>query len=236
MRIIGRVTKRMIEKNSDEQKTSTARRIKMARTLAGISRKDLEDKYGISMHTLQAWELGRNSLTEKAASKLVEIFHSVGISCSMQWLLKGLEASPTILDAQFTPYPPIDRDIAALLDKENTIQKEIDFFKLNNPNACVVMVSDDTMEPRYAQGDFVGGIQHIFPQKLNECLGQDCIMEIADGTYFRRLIQGKNGYALVCLNPQTDIKDPVIFVKHILTAAPIIWHRWKIKNSDEVGV
>ena len=222
----------MIEKNSSDEKTTTARRVKMARTLAGISRKDLEDKYGISMHTLQSWELGRNSLTEKAASKLVEVFHSVGISCSIEWLLKGSGKSPSILDSQYTPYPPMDKDIAPLLGRENAIQKEIDFFKLNNPNAFVIMVSDDTMEPRYSQGDFVGGIQHIFPQKINECLGQDCIIEIVDGTYFRRLIKRKNGYALVCLNPQTQIEEPVIFVKNILTVAPVVWHRWKIKHPD----
>ena len=127
----------MIEKNSSDEKTTTARRVKMARTLAGISRKDLEDKYGISMHTLQSWELGRNSLTEKAASKLVEVFHSVGISCSIEWLLKGSGKSPSILDSQYTPYPPMDKDIAPLLGRENAIQKEIDFFKLNNPNAFV---------------------------------------------------------------------------------------------------
>ena len=222
----------MIEINSSDQKVNAGRRLKMARTLAGLSRKVLEDKYGISMHTLQAWELGRNPLTDKAASNLVEIFHSTGISCSMQWLLEGVGKSPALLESEFTPYPPLDKDIAPLLDKENTIQKEIDFFRTHNPNAIVVMVSDDTMEPRYSQGDFVGGTQYIIPQKIEECVGQDCIIEITDGTFFRRLMKRKNGYALVSLNPQTETEDPVIFAKHILAATPIIWHRWKFKKPD----
>lgn len=224
----------MMEKNIADQKTNAARRIKMTRTLAGISRKELEDKYGISMHTLQSWELGRNPLTEKAAAKLVEIFHDTGVSCSMQWLMEGQGRSPALLESEFTPYPPIDKDIAPLLDAENTIQKEIDFFKTHNPNAIVIMVSDDTMEPRYSQGDFVGGIRYINPQKINECLGHDCIVEIGDGTFFRRLMQRKNGYSLVCLNAQTEIDEPVIFAKNILAATPIIWHRWKFKKSNEV--
>lgn len=222
----------MMEKNSVDQKSGAGRRIKMVRTLAGISRKDLENKHGISMHTLQSWELGRNPITEKAASTLVEIFHSTGVSCSMQWLLEGTGKSPALLESEFTPYPPIDKDIAPLLDIENTIQREIDFFKNNNPNATVIIVSDDTMEPTYSQGDFVGGTQYIHPQKINECIGHDCIVEISEGTFFRRLMQRKGGYALVCLNPQTEIEDPVIFTKTILAATPIIWHRWKFKNPD----
>ena len=220
----------MTEKISDDQRVSAGRRIKMARTLAGISRKDLDDKYGISIHTLQSWELGRNPLTEKTASKLVEIFHNGGVSCSIQWLLEGLGKSPSLLDSEFAPYPTINKDIAPLFAQENTIQKEIDFFKANNPNAVVIMVSDDAMEPVYSTGDFVGGIQYRDPLKINECIGHDCIIEIGDGTFFRRLMQRKNGYSLVCVNAQTEIDEPVIFAKNILAATPIIWHRWKFKN------
>ncbi len=221
-----------MEKTNDDQRVNAGRRIKMTRTLAGISRKDLESKHGISAHTLQSWELGRNPLTDKAASKLVEIFHSVGVSCSMQWLLEGSGKSPCLLESEFALYPSIDKDIAPLLNTENAIQKEIDFFRSHNPNALVIMVSDDTMEPRYAQGDFVGGIQYLIPQKISECIGHDCIIETSEGTFFRRLLKRKNGYALVCLNPQTEVNEPVIFTKTILAATPVIWHRWKFKKSQ----
>ena len=221
-------------KTSDaEQKISAGRRIKMTRTLAGISRKALNDQYGISMHTLQSWELGRNPLTEKAAAKLVEIFHSSGVSCSTKWLIEGEGKTPSLLESEFSTYPTIDKDIAPLLDTENAIQKEIDFFQTNNPNAIVIMVSDDTMEPRYSHGDFVGGIQYRTDEKINECVGNDCVVETAEGTFFRRLMKRGNGYSLVCLNAQTKVEEPVIFSKKILAAAPIIWHRWKFKKSAE---
>lgn len=222
----------MIKKNNDPQSVSTGRRLKMTRTLAGISRKDLEDKYGISMHTLQSWELGRNPLTEKAASRLVEIFHSTGVSCSIQWLLEGVGKGPALLNAEFSPYPTIDNDIAPLFAQENTIQKEIEFFKTNNPNAVVIMVSDDAMEPIYSNGDFVGGVKYIDLQKIDECIGHDCIIEIGDGTFFRRLMKRKNGYSLVCVNAQTETDEPVIFSKNILSATPVIWHRWKFKSPE----
>lgn len=221
-----------MEQNIEDLRASTGRRIKTARSLAGISRKDLENKHGISMHTLQSWELGRNPLTEKAASKLVEIFHSTGVSCSAQWLLEGTGKSPSLLASEFAPYPTLDKDIAPLFAQENSIQKEIEFFKTNNPNAIVIMVSDDTMEPIYSKGDFVGGIQYMNAADIDECVGHDCIIEIGDGIFFRRLVKRKNGYALVCLNAQTEIEDPVMFSKKILAATPVIWHRWKFIKPD----
>jgi len=178
-----------MEQNNEEQRLNAGRRIKTARSLAGISRKDLESKYGISMHTLQSWELGRNPITEKAASKLVEIFHSSGVHCSAQWLLSGSGKSPSLLDSEFTPYPTLDKQISSLLTQENTVQKEIEFFKTNNPNAMVIMVSDDTMEPAYNRGDFVGGIQYLRSSDIEECIGHDCIVEISEGIYFRRLMK-----------------------------------------------
>lgn len=225
----------MEQNNNEDQRISAGRRIKTARSLAGISRKDLESKYGISMHTLQSWELGRNPITEKAASKLVEIFHSTGVSCSAQWLLQGAGKSPSLLASEFSPYPAIDKDIAPLFTQENTIQKEIEYFKTNNPNAMVIMVSDDTMEPSYSKGDFVGGIQYLNTADIDECMGHDCIVEINEGIYFRRLMKRQNGYALVCLNAQTELEDPVIFSKKIFAATPIIWHRWKFKKLDEIN-
>ncbi|STX39305.1 XRE family transcriptional regulator [Legionella feeleii] len=220
-----------MEKMNEEQK-NIGRRIKTVRSLAGITRKDLESKYGISMHTLQSWELGRNPLTEKAASKLIEILHTTGVSCSIQWLLEGRGKSPTLLNSEFALYSTLDKDMTSLLSQESGIQKEIEFFKTHNPNAVVIMVSDDSMEPTYSKGDFVGGTQYMNTSDIEECIGHDCIIEISEGIYFRRLMKRTNGYALVCLNAQTEIEDPVIFSKKILAATPIIWHRWKFVKPD----
>lgn len=223
----------MMNKIDNDQKIAAGRRIKMARTLAGISRKDLDTKYGVNIHTLQSWELGRNTLTEKAASQLVEIFHGAGVICSTQWLLDGIGKTPALLGEAFTPYSTSDTALSPLLTVESIIQKEINFFETNNPNAHVVMVNDDGMEPRYTQGDFVGGIKYQLPPKIDGCMGRDCIVEIAEGTFFRRLLKRKNEYALACLNAQTTTEQPVIFSKKILAATPIIWHRWKFETPEE---
>lgn len=217
--------------NSEEQRSNIGKRIKAARSFAGISRKELESKYGISMHTLQSWELGRNPLTEKAAAKLVEILHSTGISCTTQWLLEGIGKSPSMMSSEFVPFQ-VNNEFDSLLSQETTLQNEIEYFKSNNPNAVVIMVTDDTMEPVYDSGDFVGGVQYRNANDIEECIGHDCIVEIGEGTYFRRLMKRKDGYALVCLNAQTQLEEPVVFTKKILAAAPVIWHRWKFIKPD----
>lgn len=87
-------------------------------------------------------------------------------------------------------------------------------------------------KPTYSQGDFVGGIQYRNLADIEECVGHDCIVEIAEGVYFRRLMKRKNDYALVCLNAQTKLEEPVVFSKKILVVTPVIWHRWKFIKPD----
>ena len=64
-------------------------RIKQTRMLAGLSRKDMEDKYGIPSNTLQCWESGRVKLTEKGADRLISAFNKFGIECTKEWLFNG---------------------------------------------------------------------------------------------------------------------------------------------------
>lgn len=213
-----------------DQGVLIGQRIKRARTLAGLSRKDL-DSYGISAHTIQSWELGRNPLHAKKAAKLVEIFHKKGISCSVDWLLEGTGSSPSILGETLSLYPKIDHSVGHVLNNENVIQQEIEHFKLLNANAKVIMISDDAMEPRYVCGDYVGGIAILESNKFDECVGYDCIVETPDGLFFRRFGKRDSLYLLSCLNHQTKVSEPLIMVEKILSIAPVVWHRWRYESS-----
>ncbi|HAU0227414.1 TPA: helix-turn-helix transcriptional regulator [Legionella pneumophila] len=220
-------------KNANKAKNSTSemgQRIKRARMLAGLSRRDLEEKHGVSIHTLQSWELGRNPLNQAKAANLVEILHQYDVSCSIDWLLEGRGKGPSVIENEFKNFPFLEEAVGGLLATEQAIQKEIDFFKSNNPNAVVIMVSDDAMEPEYMPGDFIGGIKFIDRDKKGECVGHDCIVETTDGMFFRRLIKSEDKHLLVCNNNRTTVSDPVISADSILSIAPVIWHRWKFKS------
>ncbi|AWN75265.1 XRE family transcriptional regulator [Legionella anisa] len=210
----------------NEDSSAMGHRIKRARMLAGLSRKDLEEKHGISIHTLQSWELGRNPINKTKAGTLIEILHQYDVTCSIDWLLEGIGKGPSVIENEFQNYPSLADTIGDLIASEQAIQKEIDFFKTNNPNAVVIRVSDDSMEPEYKVGDIVGGIKFINQEK-NQCVGHNCIVETTEGIFFRRLIKSEDKYLLVCNNNRTSVSDPVISPNLILSIAPVIWHRWK---------
>ena len=67
------------------------RRLKLLRSMTGLPRKALEQKYHISASTIQSWEDAKaGGLTEKGAKRVIQVFHKEGIQCSLNWLLHGL--------------------------------------------------------------------------------------------------------------------------------------------------
>jgi transcriptional regulator with XRE-family HTH domain len=219
----------MTNATSVKKETAMGQRIKRARMLAGLSRKDLAENHGISTHTLQSWELGRNPINKSKATKFIEILQLYEVTCSVDWLLEGSGNGPAVIDNDFINYPLLDETVGNLISTEQAIQKEIDFFKTNNANAIVHMVTDDAMAPVYQIGAFVGGIKYINQSIKEVSVGHDCIVETPDGAFFRRLIKSSDKYLLVSNNNQTTVSDPVIPADSILSVAPIIWHRWKFE-------
>lgn len=157
----------------------------------------------------------------------MQILHQYDVNCSIDWLLEGTGKGPSVIENEFQNYPFLADTVGTLIASEQAVQKEIDFFKMNHPNAVVIMVSDNAMEPEYKIGDIIGGIKIISQDKKNQCVGHNCIVQTIEGIFFRRLIKSENKYLLVCNNNRTSVSDPVISADSILSIAPVIWHRWK---------
>ena len=199
---------------------TSGRRIKLARNMLGITRKDLEKRFHISVNTLQAWEADKNSLTDKGAKKLNEIFNKLGLLCSEIWLLTGHGQIPIFL-----------QDVSELPNEMNEdicILREIEVFKAINQNSIVVLVNDNGMEPIYSIGDFVGGSKKI-EQQIESLIGENCIIETLQGdTFVRKLLRSNNGqlYNLVCINIASN-QQPIIPDIKVRSAARIVLHRKK---------
>lgn len=215
-------------KTADDSSDAVAKRIKSARSLAGLTRNDFE-KYGISPHTLQAWELGRNPLSSKGAQRLITALQKAGVNCSIEWLLKGIGFGPSSKKSTETLFQRLEPQKSVDWDAETVIQKEIEFFCHINENAVVLRLPDDSMQPIYQPGDYVGGNQ-LDSQDIDQALGYDCIVEIPEGKFFRRFVERETGYALICLNPKTTHTEPVIYCQDIISVAPVVWHRSKIQS------
>ena len=69
-------TERLFKKKTALER---GKRIKLARHLANLTRKDMLELYGINPNTLNAWEKGTNCLTEESAQKLFEAFQAKGL-------------------------------------------------------------------------------------------------------------------------------------------------------------
>ncbi len=214
--------------NLDEERQAVIRRIKSARMLKSLSQKDLED-FGVNTHTLQAWELGRNPLTERGAERLVDALDKAGIDCTVQWLFTGLGFGPRLKEIiSDAPYQKFVKNAEVIdWDLEKAIQIEIETFCQLNPQATVLRLADDAMAPFYSLGNYIGGIK-IPREQFENYLGYDCIVETDKGTFFRRLVKRNADYALICLNVKTTMTEPVILPTQIASVAPIVWHRSKL--------
>lgn len=195
-------------------------RIRLARSMLGLTRKDLENRFNVSVNTLQAWESNKNLLSAKGAKKLNEAFIKLGLLCSESWLLTGEGQSPNLLQASAALPKEID---------ENTrILRELEAFKAINPSPVVVIIIDDGMEPIYSIGDFIAG-NKLFHQDIDTLIGQNCIIETLQGdTLARKLLKGSKAglYNLVCINIATT-EQPIIQDIKPRYAAKIVLHRSK---------
>lgn len=204
------------------------KRIKTARMLAGLSRKQLEEKFYVSASTLQSWEIGRNPLNEKGAKRLVEIFSKNDLICSVEWLLYGVGTHPKTSDElKFITSSKHGIIEPVNWNDEISIQKEIETFYIVNHDAVVLLVNDDGMEPAYAIGDYVGGKKR-YREKISTALGMNCIVQFNEQiSLVRRLKSGSRSglYNLFCINPDATAQEPVICDVNLIFAAPIIWHR-----------
>jgi len=198
---------------------SYADRVRFVRTLTKLSREAFEDKYGINRNTLKSWELGVNALTEKSAKTLSDAINEEGFSCSPQWLIFGQGTEPR---------PLSDNDDQILLDdvtQQSRVIYEADYFKKNNPNSIICLITDKSMSPEFKAGDYVGGINIDFADNLNRLVGSSCIISLVDElVLIRKLILGKTDRIILCpIN--TQYEADIIKKEDIISIASIIWHR-----------
>jgi transcriptional regulator with XRE-family HTH domain len=196
-----------------------ASRIRFVRSLTKLSREAFEEKYGINRNTLKSWELGINTLTEKSAKGLSDAINEEGFSCSPQWLIFGQGSMPRSLT---------EADDELLLNDINQQSKiiyEADYFKKNNPNSIINIITDESMQPNYNPGDYVGGIKINFEKNLIGIIGSSCIIILqSEIVLVRKLLRGKNEHILLCpINIQYEAD--IIKKEDILCIASIIWHR-----------
>jgi transcriptional regulator with XRE-family HTH domain len=202
------------------------KRVKLTRTLANLTRKELFEKYKVNRNTIRAWEEGSNLLTEPKAINLVRIFNQEGIDITIEWLLYGE-------DLNLTNKPKLDNKNQGLKDVINIrgdlkIFDEINYFKHNNLNSISSIVDDESLFPAFCAGDYVGGINSV-GKRINELVGEFCIITTTEEKTFIKKIfnhREKNFFLIGGINPFHKSNELYCFTCEIRTAAKITRH-WR---------
>ncbi|MBP6103592.1 MAG: helix-turn-helix transcriptional regulator [Gammaproteobacteria bacterium] len=219
-----------------KKKTALERgkRIKLARHLANLTRKDMLENYDINPNTIHAWEKGINCLTERNAQKLSEAFQGRGLAITKEWLLYGDDPRSALSTATNTDAQVIADVLSIRGDLK--IVEELDYFRQNNPHALSAMVTDEALLPFFYSGDYVGGIP-LFAKELQHLIGEFCIISSeSSDVLIRKIFQHKQGniFTIGGINPFAKLEGPDYFDCAIQSAAPITrhWHLGRMQKKD----
>lgn len=188
------------------------KRLRALREQIGLTRSELSEEMHISEHTIKAFELGTRELPIQKAQEYAKLFLFAGIDVTFEFIYYGTLLSSPILEN----FP----------DDSQNIQKEIIYFKSNNPQSLVFKVTDTFMTPLYNKGDMVGGQKISNPNSFVFLEGHICIIEDINGNqHLRRLIKSKGRWITVCtLSDQNIHGFPVIEEIEAFSIAQVTRH------------
>lgn len=219
----------------DKKITTTGDRIKSARMQLGYSRSAFENEFGISAATLQAWECNKYEITPKGIDRLVKALYKAGLATTTEWFMQGAGIPPRFIDnSSNILLQQKNTEFDPELTEDEIILKEVTFFEKTNPNPMIVVISDDTMEPFFSIGDYVGG--NLIPGKFaRRYVGSLCIVELKNKEIYIRMVKfgtKPNLYNLVCVNLHSSSEDCFLMDKEIISLAQIVWHRKNEKLNN----
>jgi transcriptional regulator with XRE-family HTH domain len=202
------------------------RRIKIARSLSGLTRKEMFERYNINPNTVRAWEKGANLLTDKKASTLVSIFNQEGINITTEWLLYGED--PGFVNKSGLTDKNQDLKDVLNIRGDLKILDEVNYFLDNNFNSISSMITDGSLFPFFCVGDYVGGIK-VAGKNLMELVGAFSIITTDDERVVVKKIfthKEKNIFLVGNINPYANLNEPDYFSCTIRSAAKITrqWH------------
>lgn len=206
-----------------------AKRLRMVRNLANLSRKELCESCNINIHTLIGWEVARfGGLPLDGAEKIIKCIAQKGVECSLEWLVYEIGEGPKVItdyatakiDAQKRKRTPA----AKVKNPKSQLINELIFFRKQYNDAVTLLIADDGMSPFYNQGDYVAGIKQ-YGEKIKSLIGKDCIIQCSNGKIILRNLRAgteANTYTLACTNPQTTVAEPIMYNTEIASAAEVI--------------
>lgn len=181
-------------------------RLRFIRSLTGLTRLAIEQKYQLPEITLKKWETGKLAISDKGIAKCLEIYKQENIFTTYDWIKNGVGPLPSFIQ------------------KDADFDQDINYFKATYPNTLIHLVTNNEMMPRYQIGETVIGL--IEDKEYSYYNNKDCIVILeSDEIFFRRLIvQEKDKINLVCTNNLVESNFILYDIKP-KTIAPVFWHK-----------
>ncbi|WP_339051002.1 helix-turn-helix domain-containing protein [Rickettsiella endosymbiont of Xylota segnis] len=216
-----------------------ANRLRYLRKMSHLSMKEFAQHCNLGLTTINYWEQGYSSVTERGAQKVSKAMREEGIECSVIWLMTGYGEPPKVTDSSklsklnYKNLESISR--ISINEKksdyplENTeIKEELALFRKNYPEHLIYLIDNESMKPLYGPGDLVAG-KKLTDKNMELGHGADCIVELEGRELLIRRVKIAhvvNSYDLYVINSDASLEFPPLRNMKVLSLAPII-RIWK---------
>lgn len=216
-----------------------ANRLRYLRKMSHLSMKEFAHHCNLGLTTINYWEQGYSSVTERGAQKVSKAMREEGIECSVIWLMTGYGEPPKVTDSSKLSklnYKNIESLSRISINEKksdyplenNEIKQELALFRKNYPEHLIYLIDNESMKPLYAPGDLVAG-KKLTDKNMELGHGADCIVELEGRELLIRRVKighVANSYDLYVINSDASLEFPPLRNMKVLSLAPII-RVWK---------
>ena len=200
----------IMTKIKDTKLNNSHGRLRFIRSISGLTRNEIEEKYGLPEITLRKWETGNITLSKKGIIRCLDVYRQEDIICSEDWIINGTGPRP-YLTIEFKESKNITDDI-------------LNFFRTKYQNCMTYKITNKDMLPLYKPGDYVIG--DVYRGDIKDLNDKDCIILLSsEKIIFKKLFYSEDKQiSLISTNP-TATKTPIIVNPSIKYLAPVLWHK-----------
>jgi HTH-type transcriptional regulator, cell division transcriptional repressor len=216
-----------------------ANRLRFLRKMSHLSMKEFAQHCNLGLTTINYWEQGYSSVTERGAQKVCKAMREEGIECSVIWLMTGYGEPPKVTDSSKLSklnYKNLESLSRTSINEKKSdypmenieIKEELALFRKNYPEHLIYLIDNESMKPLYGPGDLVAG-KKLTDKNMELAHGADCIVELeGKELLIRRIKIGHvaNSYDLYVINSDASLEFPPLRNIKVLSLAPII-RIWK---------
>lgn len=216
-----------------------ANRLRYLRKMSHLSMKEFAQHCNLGLTTINYWEQGYSSVTERGAQKVSKAMREEGIECSVIWLMTGYGEPPKVTDSSKLSklnYKYLESLSRISINEKksdyplenNEIKQELALFRKNYPEHLIYLIDNESMKPLYGPGDLVAG-KKLTDKNMELGHGADCIVELEGKELLIRRVKiahVANSYDLYVINSDASLEFPPLRNIKVLSLAPII-RIWK---------